>query len=114
MKLPSYASLVGTTHFPPIDNQGGIGSCASQAATHNQFSNAVSRFIHSLDKDSQYCPRDLATDRFSPKSTYNIAGAGTIWVYDVLKDHGALTVDRCIFSKTETGASQKEKDGSKR
>lgn len=111
MKLPSYASLVGTTHFPPIDNQGGIGSCASQAATHNQFSNAVSRFIHSLDKDSTYCPRDLATDRFSPKSTYNIAGAGTIWVYDVLKDHGALTVDRCIFSKTENGASQKEKDG---
>ncbi len=111
MKLPSYASLAGTTHFPAIDNQGGIGSCASQAITHNQFSNAVSRYIHSKSEGSQRCPRDVASDRFSPKSTYNFAGAGTVWVYDILKDHGALTLDETIFSKNEQGASQKEMNG---
>lgn len=111
MKLPSYASIAGDTHFPPIDNQGGIGSCASQSITHNQFSNAVSRYIHSQEVGSHYCPRDIASNRFSPKSTYNLAGAGTIWVYEILKDHGTLTVEETVFSKTEQGASRKEMDG---
>jgi len=111
MKLPSYASIAGTTHFPAIDNQGGIGSCASQAITHNQFSNAVSRYLHSLESGCNRCPRDNAEHRFSPKSTFNFAGAGTIWVYEVLKDHGALNLNECIFHKDEKGASQKVKDG---
>ncbi len=111
MKLPSYFSLVGTTHLPPVDNQGGIGSCASQSITHNQFSNAVSRYLHSINSSCNRCPRDNASDCFSPKSTYNYAGAGTIWVYEVLEDHGALMVDETIFYKDEKGGSQKFKDG---
>lgn len=111
MKLPSYFTLAGTTHFPAIDNQGGIGSCASQSITHNQFSHAVSRYLHSIESGCTRCPRDNANERFSPKYTYNFAGAGTIWVYEVLQDHGALTVDECVFAKDPNGGSQKIKDG---
>ena len=58
LSLPSYASIFGDTHFPPIDNQGAIGSCASQAIMRNQFTNAVSRVIHRNDETSAFCPRD--------------------------------------------------------
>lgn len=108
--LPTAFTLVGTNHLPTIDNQGGIGSCASQSVTRNQFSNAVSRFIHSADskstltsKDNDFC--------FAPRFTYNFSGAGTVWVYETIKDHGAISVNDCPFEKNENGGSIKVKDG---
>lgn len=109
-KLPASFSLVGTNHLPVIDNQGGIGSCASQSITRNQFSNAVSRYLSNIEngakfdsKDNDYC--------FAPRFTYNFSGAGTIWVYETLMDHGALPVNDCPFEKNESGGHIKFKDG---
>ncbi|MBQ9468818.1 MAG: hypothetical protein IJU52_07420 [Clostridia bacterium] len=101
--LPSYASIWGDTHFPPVDNQGAIGSCASQAIMRNQFSNAVSRLIHEKDPASDFCPRDNFGDAFTPKYSYNIVGPGTAWVYEFLTFHGALPQTEGIFEKADTG-----------
>ena len=110
--VPKYISLFGTAHFPPVDNQGSIGSCASQSITENQFGNAVSRYIHKLDPDSNFSPRDHIDERFSPKFTYNLTGGGTAWVYEMLKEQGTLCQDECIFEKNEAGGAMHHgKDG---
>lgn len=98
-KIPSSFSLIGTTHLPPIDNQGSLGTCASQSITYTQLTNAVSRYLHSKDPDIKWDPSsgDEKTI-FAPKFTYNFSGSGTAWVYNIIKDHGALTLDRCKFA----------------
>ena len=108
--LPSAFSLVGTKHFPAIDNQGGIGSCASQSVTRNQFTNAVSRYIAGADAEKPFNPQN-GDECFAPRFTYNFSGAGTAWVYETLVEHGALSVGACPFEKTEAGASISQKDG---
>lgn len=110
LTLPSAFSLAGTTTFPPIDNQGGIGTCASQSITRNQFSNAVAKYAHSIFADSTRDSHNF-NECFAPKFTYNISGAGTIWVYETVKDHGAITVDEFPFVKNESGGHIKQKDG---
>ena len=102
--LPSSFSLVGTRHLPPIDDQGGIGSCASEGITYMQFTNAVSRYIESTGSDPDWDPSS-GNERFifAPKFTYNFAGAGTAWVYEVLKDHGALPLADCHFATNSYG-----------
>ncbi|MBQ8398456.1 MAG: C1 family peptidase [Clostridia bacterium] len=110
--LPAYASLWGTTHCPSIDNQGAIGSCASQAITRTQFSNAFSRHLHKIDADSTFSPRDDKNQCFAPKFTFTLSGAGTIWVYEILKEHGCVFTDDCAFSKDEKGGHRaKDKEG---
>ncbi len=110
--LPSSASLFGTTHVPPIDNQGAIGSCASQSITRNQFSNALSRYLHSIGQGQSWSPRDNQNERCTPRFTYTLSGAGTSWVYDILKEHGVLFEDEYGFMKSEQGGSVfKDKEG---
>ena len=110
--VPKYITLFGTAHFPPVDNQGAIGSCASQSITENQFGNAVSRYFHKLDPDSNFSPRDHIDERFSPKYTYNLTGGGTAWVYEMLREQGTLCQDECIFEKNENGGAMHHfKDG---
>ncbi len=104
--LPSSVTLVGTDFLPPIDNQGGVGSCASQSVAYTQFSNAVARYLHSLDPNSKFKPALDAKYRFSPKFTYTYSGAGTAWVYNILVDHGCLTNDLSGFYKDAGGGSQ--------
>lgn len=108
--LPAAFSLVGTTTLPSIDNQGGIGSCASQSVTRNQFSIAVTKYAHSIYPN---CRRDSHNPEecYAPKFTYNLSGAGTIWVYETLKDHGAVSVADFPFEKNENGGHIKQKDG---
>lgn len=108
--LPSAFTLVGSTTLPSIDNQGGIGSCASQSVTRNQFSNAVAKYAHSIYPN---CQRDShnSTECYAPKFTYNLSGAGTIWVYETIKDHGAICVEEFPFEKNENGGHIKQKDG---
>lgn len=98
-ELPSSFSLIGTIHLPPIDNQGSLGTCASQGITYTQLTNAVSRYLHSKDPDIKWDPSsgDEKTI-FAPKFTYNFSGSGTAWVYNIIKDHGALTLNRCKFA----------------
>ena len=103
-QIPDSFSLIGTTHLPPIDNQGGLGTCASQAITYTQMTNAVSRYLHSKDANIKWNPSsgDSSTI-FAPKFTYNFSGAGTAWVYDIIKDHGAALLKDCYFYTTESG-----------
>ncbi len=103
-EVPSSFSLIGTKHLPPIDNQGGLGTCASQAITYTQFTNAVSRYLHSIDEDIEWNPSS-GDDRyiFAPKFTYNFSGSGTAWVYDILVDHGAALLKDCKFYQTSSG-----------
>ncbi len=102
--IPSSFTLVGTKHLPPIDDQGGIGTCASQAITFTQFSNAVSRYINSKDPNSKWDPSSGNEEYlFAPKFTYNFSGAGTAWVYNILMDHGAARLRDCKFYTTSAG-----------
>jgi len=78
--------------FPPIRNQGALGSCASFASTYYQFS-YMTAFQKNLDI------RDPAdnTNKYSPKWTYNMVNDGTnegSTFYDnyaILEKHGAAT-----------------------
>ena len=102
--LPSAVTLVGTKHLPPIDDQGAVGCCASNAITYTQFTNAVSRYLHSKNPDISWNPSSNRVAVFSPKFTYTIAGSGTAWVYDVLVDHGAATLNKSSFYKYYGGS----------
>lgn len=109
--LPSSVTLVGTDFLPPIDNQGGVGSCASQSVAHTQFSNAVARYLHSLNPESEFKPAKDSKYCFSPKFTYTYSGAGTAWVYNVLVEHGCLTSEYSGFHKDSGGGSQLGRPG---
>lgn len=102
--LPASATLVGTSACPPIDNQGGVGSCVSQAATYMQFTNAVARYMQAQgftnwkpNDGSQYGNDNYI---FSPKYTYNFAGAATIPVAEVLRTMGCATQNLSKFYKS--------------
>lgn len=104
--LPASVSLVGTKHLPPIGNQGAVGCCASMAATYLQFTNAYSRYLHSIDPDTDFNPSSGSIKyNFSPRFTYNLAGAGTAWVYDILKEQGTVLQSYSSFSGGVTGAA---------
>ena len=111
--LPAAFTLVGTKHLPPISNQGTIGSCASSSITYMQFTNAVSRYLHSIDPDIKWDPSSgEAKYLFSPKFTYSFAGSGTEWVYRILMENGAPTQDISHFYTDSSGAYQiKDKTG---
>jgi C1A family cysteine protease len=78
--------------FPPVRNQGSLGSCASFASTYYQFS-YMTAFQKNLDI------RDTAdnTNKYSPKWTYNMVNGGknegsTFYDnYSILEKHGAAT-----------------------
>ena len=104
--IPASMSLIGTDFLPPIGNQGSIGSCASSSIAYCQFSNAVARYLHSLNSKSDFKPATGKSEYLiSSKFTMNFAGAGTAWVYDVLKDHGALTRADADFWRNSNGAA---------
>ena len=103
-QIPESFSLIGTEHLPPIDNQGALGTCASQAITYTQMTNAVSRLLHSKDENVKWNPSSGDTSTiFAPKFTYNFSGAGTAWVYDIIKDHGVALLKDCYFYSNSSG-----------
>ena len=97
--LPESATLVGTDYLPPVDNQGEIGSCASQAITYLQYTNAVAQYEHKLNPNSTWKPATSYDSCFSPKWSFQFAGASTGAVYMFLRDHGALTNKVDAFAK---------------
>lgn len=101
--LPASFTLKGDMHMPPVDNQGTIGCCVSDAEAFLQFTNAVSRYLHSINPNISWNPSsgDLNVI-FSPKWTYNFSGPGCEWVYTILKHHGAATLKDCMFYKSPT------------
>ena len=96
--LPSSFTLVGTPDLPPICNQGEVGCCASCAITYTQFTNAVSRYLRKYHPEIKFEPATGEKQYlFSPKWTYNFAGAGTAWVYHILQEQGGMTMDVSSF-----------------
>ena len=96
--LPSSFTLVGTPDLPPIYNQGEVGCCASCAITYTQFTNAVSRYLRKYHPEIKFEPATGEKQYlFSPKWTYNFAGAGTAWVYHILQEQGGMTMDVSSF-----------------
>ena len=109
--LPESFTLVGTDFLPPVDNQGEIGSCASQAITYLQFTNAAAQYAKKLNPDSAWKPATAFESCFSPKWTFQFAGASTSAVYYFLRDHGAVTVDDDMFARSTSKASVIFKNG---
>jgi C1A family cysteine protease len=79
-------------YFPPIRDQGPLGSCAAFASTYYQLSH-MTAFQRNWDiKD----PAENAR-KFSPKWTYNLVnrgydgGASFNQIYPILEKHGAAT-----------------------
>ena len=98
-ELPAYFTLVGTPDLPPIGNQGEVGCCASMAITYMQFTNAVSKYLREVDPEHAIEPATGDKSQvFSPKWTYSIAGSGTAWVYDYLKEQGCVTFEVSPFA----------------
>ena len=87
--LPSSVDLSTSPCFPPIGNQGGIGSCTAWASTYYQYSYEVN-MLNNVNS---------AADRviYSPKWTYNNINRGIdkgstyIDAYKLLENQGALT-----------------------
>jgi hypothetical protein len=68
--LPSRVDLSESPCFPPIGNQGGIGSCTAWATTYYQYSFAVNK----LNNVQNTSDRVL----YSPAWTYNLRNAGNV------------------------------------
>ena len=87
--LPSKVDLSTSPCFPPIGNQGSIGSCTAWASTYYQYSYEVNRLNNVTS----------AADRvvYSPKWTYNNInhgedkGSSYSNAYKLLRNQGALT-----------------------
>ncbi|MBP3321796.1 MAG: hypothetical protein J6M12_05535 [Clostridia bacterium] len=109
--LPESFSLVGTDFLPMVDNQGEIGSCASQAITYLQYTNAVAQFAKKQNPDSNWKPARDFESCFSPKWSYQFAGASTGAVYMFLRDHGAITIKDDMFAKNTSSASIIKRNG---
>jgi hypothetical protein len=79
-------------YFPPIRNQGSIGSCVAFSTTYTQLS-YMTAFQRNLDIRSDVDN----TNKYSPKWTYNMVNGGTdagstfSSNYDLLERHGACT-----------------------
>ena len=90
--LPASVDNSKLRFFPPIRNQGSLGSCASFASTYVQLS-YMTAFQRNLDI------RDAAdnSNKYSPKWTYNMlnggenSGSSLYANYTILEKHGAAT-----------------------
>ncbi len=83
--LPSSVDNSQSDYFPPIDNQGSIGSCVAWAQTYYQYTYTMNKALGvKTTKDNS----------FSPKWTYNMAncgldnGSGSQDVYEIMKRQG--------------------------
>lgn len=106
--LPSKVDLSTSPCFPPIGNQGSIGSCSAWASTYYQYSYEVNRLNNVTS----------AADRvvYSPRWTYNNSnngidkGAGCTDAYRVLKNQGALTQTQFPYPASATSSNYNVKE----
>lgn len=87
--LPTSVDLSTSPCFPPIGNQGGIGSCTAWASTYYQYSYEVNKLNNVTSTEDRVI--------YSPKWTYNNinhgsdSGSSYTDAYRLLKNQGALT-----------------------
>jgi hypothetical protein len=78
--------------FPPVRDQGNIGSCASFATTYTQLS-----YMRAFQLNLDIRDNNDNTNKYSPKWSYNMVNGGAdegsnfVENYDLLKQHGACT-----------------------
>lgn len=88
-QLPESCDLSKSIYFPPIGNQKGTNSCVSWAATYYQFTYEANKLNNITTTEE---------NAYSPRWTYNLINngknKGTSFeaTYNVLKEHGALTM----------------------
>jgi len=86
--------LSETNYFPPIGNQGSLGSCASWATTYYQFTYEANKLKNITTN---------ASNAYSPSYTFNLlnggvnAGVSAVYAYDVLKNQGAMKMNVCPY-----------------
>lgn len=89
--LPSSVDLSDSPCFPPIGDQGSIGSCIAWASTYYQYSYEVNK----LNNVTSTADRVI----YSPKWTYNNINSGVdngssfTNAYTLLKNQGAVTLN---------------------
>ena len=104
--LPGALDLTGDTNLPPIADQGAVGACVSMAAVHMQYTNAFSRYMHREYPGITWDPSSGDPSYvFSPRFTLNLGGAGTAWVYEIMKEQGTVPQTLGAFSGGVTGAA---------
>lgn len=96
--LPSSVDLSTSPCFPPIGNQGSIGSCTAWASTYYQYSYEVNK----LNNVTSTADRVI----YSPKWTYNNINSGVdngssyTDAYTLLKNQGAVTLNEFPYSSS--------------
>lgn len=96
--LPSSVDLSTSPCFPPIGNQGSVGSCTAWASTYYQYSYEVNK----LNNVTSTADRVI----YSPKWTYNNINSGVdsgstyTNAYKLLKNQGAVTLTEFPYSST--------------
>ena len=99
--LPSSCDLSQDSYFPPIGDQGQVGSCTSWAATYYQFTYQVARL-------NNWNAKTNSNFRFSPRWTYNFCNGGINEgssfesTYMILKNTGAARWNDFIPSIYDT------------
>ncbi|MBQ8860821.1 MAG: starch-binding protein [Ruminococcus sp.] len=93
--LPKSVDLSKSKYFPPVGNQGGLGSCATFSAVYYQFSYEVNK---NLDVEATY------ENTRSPQIVYNFVNAGAndgtdhSRNYRFLQHYGAPTMSEVPYS----------------
>lgn len=96
--LPSSVDLSDSPCFPPIGNQGSIGSCTAWASTYYQYSYEVNKLNNVTSTDDRVI--------YSPKWTYNNINSGVdngssfTNAYTLLKNQGAVTLNEFPYSSS--------------
>lgn len=97
--VPSQVDLSTSKYFPPIGDQGGLGSCATFSSVYYQFSYAVNE-----NRDVQATYENTR----SPQIVYNFVNAngdyGTFYGdnYHFLRDFGAPTMSTVPYSDADS------------
>lgn len=101
--LPASVDLSTSPCFPPIGNQGGIGSCAAWASTYYQYSYEVNKLNNVTSTEDRVI--------YSPKWTYNNInhgedkGSSYTNAYRLLKNQGALTQTQFAYPTSATSSN---------
>ena len=104
--LPTNVDNSQSPYFPPIGNQGNIGSCGPWAQVYYQFTYTVNK---ERNVETTY------SNSYSPKFTYNLinggwdTGSSYFEIYDSLKYNGCATLYDVPYDDNITSWSPTEK-----
>ncbi len=94
VSLPESVDLSESPHFPPVGNQGNLGSCSAWATTYYQFT---------YEAHNYNCITSTKKNAYSPRWTWNLANHGMNYgisinsAYKVLSTFGAETMKECPY-----------------